>query len=54
VTDAVDDLSKKGQKARSAAADVVSRGAHEVARGAHEVARNAQEVERFADKAGKR
>jgi gas vesicle protein len=56
VSGAVDDLTSRGQKARNAAADVVSRGAHEVAHGAHEVARTAHEVERFADgtKAGKR
>ncbi len=44
VVDAVEELTRRGQKARDAAADVVARGAHEVARGAHE-------VERFADAA---
>jgi gas vesicle protein len=56
VSDAVDDLTSRGQQARDAAADVVARGAQEVGRGARgvgrgaaEVARNAHEVERFAE-----
>ena len=56
VSDAVDDIASRGQKARDAAADVVARGAREVGRGARgvgrgavEVARSAHEVERFAE-----
>ncbi len=44
VVDAVEELTRRGQKARDAATDVI-------ARGAHEVARSAREVERFEDAA---
>ena len=46
VSDTVEELANQGQKVRDAAADIVTRGAHEVGRGA-------REVERWADATAK-